>query len=275
MNMKLYTAGIVAALVIGSSGVIAYEHELFGGPSPVSPDSSITAQPIEVPGPRLTPVEEALKDPRNFHPLTPEHIDTETLWLARVIFSETKRPDEQVLVAWVVRNRVDTRYRGRSSYQGVVLDPWQFSAFLPGSEKAAHYTSLTAYSRVPGWQLALRICGSATQTLLQKHAALLQPAFHERHGSTHLGPRLGSGRYWLPFDRGGSVPLPVLRGYLLTRQTDGQPSGMNEKGRRCRSTGALSSFCQARLTNGLRRLCYRHRDGHRHRRRRRDAPAPR
>ena len=157
MNMKLYTTGIVAALVISSSGVIAYEHELFGGPSPVSPDSSLTAQPIEVPGPRLTPVEEALKDPRNFHPLTPEQIDSETLWLARVIFSETKRPDEQVLVAWVVRNRVDTRYRGRSSYQGVVLDPWQFSAFLPGSDKAAHYTSLTAYSRVPGWQLALRI----------------------------------------------------------------------------------------------------------------------
>ncbi|MGA0254410.1 MAG: hypothetical protein ACO3NR_01820 [Rhodothermales bacterium] len=157
MNMKLYTTGIVAALVISSSGVIAYEHELFGGPSPVHADSMLTAYPAEVPGPQLTPIEEALKDPRHFDALIPEQIDSETLWLARAIFSETKRPDEQALVAWVIRNRVDTRYRGRSSYQGVVLDPWQFSAFLPGSEKAAHYTGLTPYSRVPGWQMALRI----------------------------------------------------------------------------------------------------------------------
>lgn len=157
MKMKLYTAGIVAALVVGSSGVIAYEHELFGGPSPVQADSLIAAHPIEVPGPRMTPIEEALRDPRKFEPLAPEQVDSETLWLARVIFSETKRPDEQALVAWVVRNRVDTRYRGRSSYEGVVLDPWQFSAFRPGSEKAVFYAGLNAYSRVPGWQTALRI----------------------------------------------------------------------------------------------------------------------
>ncbi len=34
-------------------------------------------------------------------------IDNETLWLARCIYSETKRPEEQELVAWVVRNRVE------------------------------------------------------------------------------------------------------------------------------------------------------------------------
>ena len=157
MKMRLYTAGIVAAIVVGSSGVIAYEHELLGGPSPVPSDSLIAAHPVLVPGPRLTPIEEALKDPRKFQPLPTERIDSETLWLARVIFSETKRPEEQALVAWVVRNRVDTRYRGRATYEGVVLDPYQFSAFRPCSEKAVFYAGLRPDSRVPGWQTALRI----------------------------------------------------------------------------------------------------------------------
>ena len=160
MKMRLYTAGVVAAIVIGSSGVIAYEHELLGGPSPVPVDSMLTAHPVLVPGPRLTPIEEALRDPRKFKPMSPERIDSETLWLARVIFSETKRPEEQVLVAWVVRNRVDTRYRGKRTYEGVVLDPFQFSAFRPGSEKFLFYSGLNAYSQVPGWQTALRIAHS-------------------------------------------------------------------------------------------------------------------
>jgi len=108
----------------------------------------------------LTPIEEALQNPRKFAPLPPEQIDSETLWLARVIFSETKRADEQALVAWVVRNRVDTRYRGRNTYEGVVLDPYQFSAFRPGSEKGVFYAGLHPQSRVPGWQTALKIAHS-------------------------------------------------------------------------------------------------------------------
>lgn len=90
-------------------------------------------------------------------PLPLELVDEETLWLARCIFSETKRPHEQELVAWVVRNRVETQYRGKSSYRDVVLDPMQFSAFNPGSRKRQYYTSLTPMSRVSGWQTALRI----------------------------------------------------------------------------------------------------------------------
>lgn len=54
-----------------------------------------------------------------------------TLWLARVVYSETGRRHEQELVAWVVRNRVETRYRGESTYSGVVIDPFQFSGFNP------------------------------------------------------------------------------------------------------------------------------------------------
>jgi hypothetical protein len=105
----------------------------------------------------LNPFEEALLHPKRLKPLPPEKIDSETLWLARAIFSETKRPEEQVLVAWVIRNRVETRYRGRRTYQGVVNDPYQFSAFLPQKQTHEFYTSLTPRSSVTGWKMAMRI----------------------------------------------------------------------------------------------------------------------
>lgn len=96
-------------------------------------------------------------DFKQLRPLPAEFIDDETLWLARCIFSETKRPHEQELVAWVVRNRVETRYRGKSTYRDVVLDPMQFSAFNEGSRKRDYYMSLGPTSTVAGWQTALRI----------------------------------------------------------------------------------------------------------------------
>jgi hypothetical protein len=107
--------------------------------------------------PELSPLEEALLHPKKFAPLPPEKIDSETLWLARCIYSETKRPDEQMLVAWVVRNRVETRYRGKRSYRDAVLDPFQFSAFSPDNHRRAFYTGLGPDSSVPGWQRALAI----------------------------------------------------------------------------------------------------------------------
>ena len=78
------------------------------------------------------------------------------LWLARVIYSETKRPHEQELVAWVVRNRVETGYRGNDTYQEAVLDPFQFSAFNPGP-KRAHYASLQWDSKEKGFATAVAI----------------------------------------------------------------------------------------------------------------------
>ncbi len=89
-------------------------------------------------------------------PLPPAVVDQETLWLARCVYSETKRPQEQELVAWVVRNRVETRYRNRTSYESVVLDPYQFSGFNDGRAKD-FYAGLTPHSRARGWQTALRI----------------------------------------------------------------------------------------------------------------------
>lgn len=81
----------------------------------------------------------------------------ELLWLARCIYSETKQPEEQELVAWVVRNRVETNYRGRTTYRSTVLDPWQFSAFNRNSPKRAHYSSLTDASTAQGFSAALEI----------------------------------------------------------------------------------------------------------------------
>lgn len=84
-------------------------------------------------------------------------IDHETLWLARAIYSETKVVHEQELVAWVIRNRVETDYRGAQSYREAILDPYQFSAFNPGTAKRSFYGSLTPVDSLPGWQRALRI----------------------------------------------------------------------------------------------------------------------
>ena len=81
----------------------------------------------------------------------------ETSWLARAIYSESKREEEQRLVAWVIRNRVETAYRGRDTYKRVVLDPYQFSAFNPGSRSRRYYSGLAETDSIPGWQQALTI----------------------------------------------------------------------------------------------------------------------
>lgn len=84
-------------------------------------------------------------------------VDDATLWLARAIYSETKKPHEQELVAWVVRNRVETGYRGQSTYEDVVLDPSQFSAFNYGSNKRSFYMNLQPDTRLDSWQRALHV----------------------------------------------------------------------------------------------------------------------
>lgn len=91
-------------------------------------------------------------------PVVPaSEIDEETLWLARCIYSETNRPEEQELIAWVVRNRVEQNYRGKSSYRRVVLDPFQFSAFNADSPKSGMYRSLSVNHNMKGWTRALAI----------------------------------------------------------------------------------------------------------------------
>jgi hypothetical protein len=84
-------------------------------------------------------------------------VDNETLWLARGIYSETKRIEEMELVAWAIRNRVETGYRGKRTYEAVVLDPWQFSAFNSNSSKRGYFTNLRVESRADKWAEALTI----------------------------------------------------------------------------------------------------------------------
>ncbi len=104
-------------------------------------------------------------------PLIPaSSIDAETLWLARCILSETNRPEEQELIAWVVRNRVESGYRGKDSYRRVVLDPYQFSAFNSDAPKSSYYRSLSPSHNQEGWQRALTI------------------AYYVRHARPHYRP---------------------------------------------------------------------------------------
>ena len=99
------------------------------------------------------PSSQGITDPYASLPL----MDEATLWLARAVYSETKLPHEQELVAWVIRNRVETGFRGRSTYKSVVLDPYQFSAFNPDAPRRQFYMSLTPETRLPAWQQALSI----------------------------------------------------------------------------------------------------------------------
>ncbi|GAB5521491.1 MAG: cell wall hydrolase [Rhodothermales bacterium] len=115
-------------------------------PEPVAPSPSLT----------ITRPSLVLNLDRLPHVL-PSIVDDETLWLARGIYSETKRAEEQWLVAWVIRNRVETQYRGVANYQDAVLDPYQFSAFNRGSQVRRFYSQLDPDSRSFGWAHALSI----------------------------------------------------------------------------------------------------------------------
>ena len=90
-------------------------------------------------------------------PFSLESVSDDVLWLARCMYSETKKPHEQELVGWVIRNRVETEYRGQSTYEGVVLDPYQFSAFNPGSPKRRLYTTISPESDSESFRRTLAI----------------------------------------------------------------------------------------------------------------------
>lgn len=80
----------------------------------------------------------------------------EVIWLARCIYSESDRPEEQRLVAWVVRNRKETGFRG-DSYREVVLEPRQFSAFNAPTPRRAFILDLDARDTGKAWRQALSI----------------------------------------------------------------------------------------------------------------------
>jgi hypothetical protein len=179
---RTHTAGITLfALVVFMIGLLHTGGDLFGKSASTAfvPSAAETAPEIEeivaeelvieengdvvieleAPTGRISDavVERVINDPQRVKPLPPAELDAETLWLARVIYSETKRPEEMELVAWVVRNRVETGYRGNSSYRSAVLDPFQFSAFNPGDRKRQHYSNLNLRSNAPGFDRAIAI----------------------------------------------------------------------------------------------------------------------
>jgi len=79
----------------------------------------------------------------------------EILWLARVAHSESKLASEQVLVSWVVRNRVERNYRGARNYEDVATDPKQFSGLNSTDAHYEYNISRTYDSTGSAWATAL------------------------------------------------------------------------------------------------------------------------
>ena len=87
--------------------------------------------------------------------ISPAQESEEILWLARVIYSETKNEDEMRLIAWVVRNRVENDYWGDTTYKSVVTRKNQFSGLNYGDLQYSHNISLTYDDKYMVWQKAL------------------------------------------------------------------------------------------------------------------------
>jgi|GEM_PF-3011419 spore germination cell wall hydrolase CwlJ-like protein len=82
--------------------------------------------------------------------------DEEILWFARAIYSETKIASEQKLVAWVIRNRVESD-KYPNSYRDVVLQSGQFSGFSISDRQYHINTSMTFEDSSPSWDSAVAI----------------------------------------------------------------------------------------------------------------------
>lgn len=153
---------LFAALIafLGSSALRGgmSENQVAAAFVPTASTTSIGAEDVQASQAKYEHLVETLqRNPQRLAPLPVSTIDSETLWLARAIYSETKRPVEMELVAWVIRNRVETGYRGRQTYRDVVLDPFQFSAFNPESGKRWFYANLEPQTDLGSWQRALTI----------------------------------------------------------------------------------------------------------------------
>ncbi len=86
--------------------------------------------------------------------------EEEIIWFARAIFSETKRADEMVLVAWVIRNRVDSEFRGDNTYIAVVTRSKQFSGLNKGDKQYNTNTSLDFNNKDAVWLKAVAVARS-------------------------------------------------------------------------------------------------------------------
>ena len=128
--------------------VLLFLLALAARPAGAAPDGTVHDVPAQA-----VPVQDDLA--ARLRRLTPMQAD-EVLWLARCVYSESDRPHEQRLVAWVVRNRVETRYRGYT-YREVVLETKQFSAFNAPSARREHLLGLDFDTPLPAWRSVLAI----------------------------------------------------------------------------------------------------------------------
>lgn len=89
-------------------------------------------------------------------PEADEHELDEILWLARAVYSETKVRGEQELVAWVIRNRVESA-KYPDTYEGVVRARGQFSGLHPTDRQYDVNVSREYTDTGHGWDSALEI----------------------------------------------------------------------------------------------------------------------
>lgn len=83
-------------------------------------------------------------------------VDSEILWFARTIYSETKISEEQALVAWVIRNRVESDLYP-DTYKEVVLQKGQFSGMHPSDGQYWTNVTLDFDDHSPAWDSAVSI----------------------------------------------------------------------------------------------------------------------
>ena len=192
MSKKRLAVYGIASLLLALSGMMAlYGHRLQQTIPAADAFSLVEQAETDTLIIDLTPMQVANLPLHELKPFEASEVDEETLWLARCIYSETKRPEEQVLVAWVIRNRVDTAYRGKATYQDVVLDPYQFSAFLPDHYKRSFYERLNINSTAPGWQRTLHIAHAVrNEAETQRPFSVTTRHFYSERSMPDLGQPL-------------------------------------------------------------------------------------
>ena len=105
----------------------------------------------------MFPAQTAVDDAKQETPNASPFEEQEILWLARGVYSETKNEEEMRLIAWVIRNRVETKYRG-TTYREVLLSERQFSGLHASSSEYKNNLSL-GYDDMKNkdWRMALSV----------------------------------------------------------------------------------------------------------------------
>ena len=156
--LRLFAAAVVAALVAATPDAFARDAATISFPDAHARDAATISSPDEetVYALSIDPTDSLAGNlATRLRALSAIERD-EVVWLARCIYSESDRPHEQELVAWVVRNRVETDYRG-STYREVVLEDRQFSAFNSPTRRREHILSLNGGTPSRAWQRALGV----------------------------------------------------------------------------------------------------------------------